>query len=125
MCPKDGGLFLPAGVESAQVPLFSLLRAKVGQCLPLLILAPVLIYLVVVPLALLLLSSFRPEGLPLNSGFTLANYVDAYLGPDFLPLLKNTVFFAIGATVTALTLGSVMAWLTERTDLPARGTVRA
>jgi len=85
----------------------------------------VLIYLVVVPLLLLLLSSFRPEGLPLNSGFTLANYAEAYLGPDFLPLLWNTVSFAIGATLTALAFGTVLAWLAERTDLPARAMVRA
>ena len=37
-----------------------------------------------------------------------------------LGLLGNTVLLTVGVTVTALTLGTVTAWLTTKTDIPGR-----
>ena len=37
--------------------------------------------------------------------------------PGVLPLLRNTVVLVVGSTVIAVAVGSVFAWLTERTDL--------
>jgi iron(III) transport system permease protein len=85
----------------------------------------VLSYLVLVPLVLMILSSFRPGGFPLDPGFTLANYRAAYGDPGFPALLWSTLVFGIGSSVLALALGTSLAWLVERTDMPWRATVRA
>jgi iron(III) transport system permease protein len=84
----------------------------------------VLGYLVLVPLALMILSSFRPGGFPLDPGFTLANYRAAYGDSGFPALLGSTLVFGIGSTLLALVLGTGLAWLVERTDMPGRATVR-
>jgi iron(III) transport system permease protein len=84
----------------------------------------VLLYLVLVPLALMILSSFRPGGFPLDPGFTLAHYRAAYSDAGFPALLWSTLVFGAGSTVLALALGTGLAWLVERTDMPGRATIR-
>jgi len=91
--------------------------------LPLGLLA-LLLYLVAVPLALLLVSSFKPTGLPFDEGFSLQNFAIVYGDAGFYALLRNTLTFALGCTVCALVVGGVLAWLVERTDLPFRATAR-
>lgn len=93
--------------------------------LPTLLLGGILVYLVVVPLALMVISSFRPSGLPLDPGWTLANYSRTYSDPNFYKMVWTTTQFAFGSTVGALTIGVFVAWLVERTDLPLKGLVRA
>jgi len=83
-----------------------------------------LLYLVAVPLALLLVSSFKPTGLPLDAGWSLQNFDLVYGDAGFYTLLRNTLTFALGCTVCALAVGGVLAWLVERTDLPFRATAR-
>ncbi|MCZ8146952.1 MAG: hypothetical protein O9325_03735, partial [Roseomonas sp.] len=92
--------------------------------LALLPLGLLLAYLAVVPLVLLGLASFKPEGFLDDEGWTLANWRAVYLGRDLWPMLANTVVFAVGSTGAALVLGTLLAWLVERTDLPGRGLVR-
>ncbi|MCC7168147.1 MAG: hypothetical protein IT565_11320, partial [Rhodospirillales bacterium] len=70
-----------------------------------------LAYLVVVPAALLIVSSLKPDGFPLTPGFTLANFAKVYGTRAFWSLLGNTAFFAIGSMLVALALGIVLAWL--------------
>ena len=98
---------------------------RIRRWTPFLLMGSVLGYLILVPLILLVVASFKPEGLILDPGFTLKNYVEIYTGVDFLPLLGSTVLFALGATATALFFGISLAWLVERTDLPCRGLIRA
>jgi iron(III) transport system permease protein len=92
--------------------------------LALLPLGLLLAYLSVVPLVLLGLASLKPEGFLDDEGWTLDNWRAVYLGRDLWPLLVNTLVFALGSTATALVLGTLLAWLVERTDLPGRGLVR-
>lgn len=84
-----------------------------------------LAYLIVVPLALMAISSFRPGGFPLDPGWTFANYETVYGAANFPRLVRTTIVFAVGSTLMALTLGIALAWLIERTDLPLRGALRA
>ncbi|MGE0417009.1 MAG: ABC transporter permease [Acetobacteraceae bacterium] len=89
----------------------------------LIILAIVTLVLVVGPLIVLVHVSLLPaDTLPLSAGhLTLANYRDAFLAPDTLLLLRNTIAYAGGTVTLALLLAAGIAWLTERTDLPGRG----
>lgn len=79
-----------------------------------------LAYLVAVPLALLVVASFKPTGLPLDPGWSLEQYRLVYGDGQFYRLLADTLVFALGCTVGALCLGGTLAWLVERTDLPWR-----
>ena len=83
-----------------------------------------LTYLVLVPLTLVVLSSFRPGGFPFDPGFTLNNYVAAFGDPGFPALLRTTLLFALGSSLVALLLGVGLAWLVERSDLPGREALR-
>ncbi|MGI9625945.1 MAG: carbohydrate ABC transporter permease, partial [Longimicrobiales bacterium] len=77
----------------------------------------VLGYLVVVPLALLVLSSFKPDGFPTDPGWTLSNFRKAYGDPGFLRLLLTTLAFVVGSTALAVGVGGGLALLIERTDV--------
>lgn len=92
--------------------------------LALLPLGLLLAYLTVVPLVILGLASLKPEGFLDDEGWTLANWRAVYLGRELWPMLANTLVFALGSTAAALVLGTLLAWLVERTDLPGRGLVR-
>lgn len=83
-----------------------------------------LLYLVAVPLAMLLASSFKPTGLPLDPGWGLGNYRQVYGDKAFYALMAHTFEFSLGCTLGALLLGGVLAWITERTDLPYKAAAR-
>lgn len=81
----------------------------------------IVLYFTVAPLALLLVSSLKQGGLPGDRGLTLEHYVTTYTDPRTYTLLGSSLLFAAGTAVFALCLGLVLAWLLERTDMPARG----
>lgn len=92
--------------------------ARLTRHLPVVLLGLVLTYLVIVPLASLLVSSFRPSGFPLDEGWSLTNYAAGYGNAAFYELLWNTMLFAVGAMSVALSLAILLAWTLERTDVP-------
>lgn len=78
-----------------------------------------LLYLVAFPLTVLLLGSVSVEGEP-TKGLTLANYLETYSSPATYRLLANSVLYAFGSSLLALTLGTGLAWIIERTNTPGR-----
>lgn len=84
----------------------------------------VLSYLVMIPLGLLLVASFKPTGLPMDPGWSLMHFKAVYGDPGFYALVGNTTIFAVGCTVCALFIGGLLAWLVERTDLPYKAPAR-
>ncbi len=79
--------------------------------------ALLLLYLTVVPLAMLVFGSLRVEG---ADGLTLANYATAYSSSRTFRLLLNSLIFGAGTSVVAFTLGTSLAWIVERTNTPLR-----
>jgi len=78
--------------------------------------------LVLVPLAMLLLSSLhtgRP-GLP-GGEFSVKNYITAYSNPNTYIVLGRTFYFAGATTLVALIVGGFFAWLISRTNMPGHG----
>ncbi|MGZ5880908.1 MAG: iron ABC transporter permease, partial [Xanthobacteraceae bacterium] len=95
-----------------------------AQLVPVLLLGALLAWLVLVPLAVLVVSAFKPSGLLRDPGFTLTHVIETYSDPQFWRLVGATLQFAAGSTAVALVLGGALAWLVERTDLPAPTLVR-
>jgi iron(III) transport system permease protein len=81
--------------------------------------------LTLLPLAVLLIGSLRPDGLPSTPGWTLDHYIQVWGAAYDWRLLGNTLMFAVGSTLLAVVLATILSWLLERTDLPARRLFRA
>ncbi|MBI2985246.1 MAG: iron ABC transporter permease [Deltaproteobacteria bacterium] len=80
-------------------------------------------YLVVPPLALLLISTFRStaDRLPFEPGpWILSNYATVFTSSETYFLFQNSLLYALCTVLSALTIAVVLVWLIERTDLPGR-----
>src|SRR2546425_7057043 len=82
--------------------------------------AGVLIYLAVLPLFMLLLGSFQVEVAPREFITSLKNYKEAYASQHTYSTFVNSLIFAGGASLLAFALGTILAWLVERTNPPLR-----
>lgn len=82
--------------------------------------ALLLIYLAVLPVFVLLLGSFEKELAPREFAWTLQNYLAAYASQYTYSTFKNSAVFAAGSGALAFALGTVLAWLVERTNTPFR-----
>lgn len=78
------------------------------------------------PLFVLAMTSFAPPGTLslLDWAFTLENYRDVISRPNTGEVFVNTVLFAAGSVTIGVALAVVMAFLTERTDMPLRTAIR-
>src|SRR6266478_4946147 len=80
------------------------------------------LYLGVVPLGFLLWQSFfTPQTAAKAAVLTLGNYRQAYGSPDTWILFWNSLRFAIGAALLAFCIGTLLAWMNERTNTPFKG----
>ena len=89
--------------------------------LPMTVLLLVVGFLVLTPLALMILNSFqiaRP-GQPIVWG--LEGWVKAFSTPGIIKAMTNTFTLAITRQAIALLVGAFFAWLVARTDLPMKG----
>ncbi|MEW6673576.1 MAG: iron ABC transporter permease [Thermodesulfobacteriota bacterium] len=78
--------------------------------------------LVLVPMGMLIYSSFRTgrPGMP-GGEFSLINYVDAYSNIQTYITIGRSLYFATVVTAVTLLIGGFFAWLIERTNMPGRG----
>ena len=70
-------------------------------------------YLTLVPLSFLLWSTFVDSGAP-----TLEFFHDAYRTANLAEMALNSLWFAIGSATLAVSVGTTLAYLTVRTDMP-------
>jgi iron(III) transport system permease protein len=85
----------------------------------------VVVALVVGPFFPLVYSSLRSKPIYLPGGtFTLDAYRTLFADPLFWQAVRNTVSFALGATVLAVVGGTALAILCARTNLPGRKAYR-
>src|SRR5688500_8381303 len=76
-------------------------------------------YIAVIPLGFLLWQSFRtPQTATVDAVFTLGNYAAAYGSAETLRLFWTSVQFAAGTSILAFVLGTLLAWMNERTNTP-------
>ncbi|TAM58536.1 iron ABC transporter permease [bacterium] len=84
--------------------------------------AAVLIFMVVVPLLWLVYTSIQPES---GRGLTFANYLTVFTQRFYLEPIRNSMILALSVALIAAAVGTPLAWLVTRSDMPARGLVRA
>ena len=82
-------------------------------------LAIILLYLTGYPLVMLILGSFGVDG-EILKGFTLQHYADVYGSARTYSLLLNSIVYSLGVGLLALSLGTGVAWVVERTNTPLR-----
>jgi len=78
--------------------------------------------LVIVPLGWLFFISLQRVD---TGAFTLANYVEAFSNSIYLRPIVNSIILAVSVATIAALLGTPLAWLIARTDMPGRKWVRA
>jgi iron(III) transport system permease protein len=88
------------------------------------------IYLISAPLAMLLAAAFRgpDDMLPFEQGavWTWENLVAVYGDRAlYVSVIPNTLIFTAGAVALGFATAFILAWLTERCDLPFRNTIFA
>lgn len=89
-----------------------------------LLLIAILALLVLPPVVYLVTTSFFTTGARGNfETFTFDNYLSLIGGSQFWTSLLNTMIYASGSVVFAMSLGVVMAWIVERTNTPGRGAI--
>ncbi|HEY2532319.1 MAG TPA: iron ABC transporter permease [Xanthobacteraceae bacterium] len=75
-------------------------------------------WLVLVPIAALLLTAFTEDtGLGFGA-WTLDNFTEAYGSEHILKLVANSLIYAMGTAAATLVMGGFVAWVVERTDAP-------
>ena len=79
--------------------------------------ALLLLMLTALPLAMLAIGSLQVEG---TEGITLANYASVYGDPRTYRLLQNSFIYALGTSLLAIVLGTALAYIVERTNVPFR-----
>ena len=95
-----------------------------GQSIGVGFLTLLLIWLIMVPLAVVIWGAFR-DGQPGQAGeYTLIKFVAAYQG-TLIQTIGNTLVFALGSAFLCLAIGTFLAWVTERTDAPWRPLIYA
>jgi iron(III) transport system permease protein len=90
------------------------------QTLIILVVVVTIAYLAIVPLGYLLWGTFFDE-----QGFTLRFFDQAYARFPLTDLLANSFTFAIGSTTISVILGTSLAYLQARTDVPFKRLVFA
>jgi iron(III) transport system permease protein len=86
----------------------------------------VVAWLALLPLFFLVWQSFMTPLAPdMPARFTLSNYVNVYTSSETFRLLGNSVLFAAGAASLSLVLGTALAWMNERTNVPFKSLIYA
>lgn len=77
-------------------------------------------YLVLSPIIMLIYGAFRTAPPMAEGGFTLDNF-GVILSGNYLNALWNTIAVGVGTAVGCTVVGTLLAWLVFRTDMPGRG----
>src|SRR6185437_13285968 len=84
------------------------------------VLLAILAVLVLVPLVLIVWQSLTDAPPGEGAAFTFQKITQAYGTASILTPIRNSAEFAIGSTVVAFVIGTGLAYLTERTNVPFR-----
>src|SRR5580704_5269428 len=98
------------------------LRPLPGAIWPWLVLLAVAL-MVATPLTFLVLGRFSTSNIPGRFSLTtlgLDNYRQVWLDPDTYAVFGDTLIYVGGAASFSIVVAGILAWLTERTNMPGR-----
>lgn len=98
---------------------FPVLRWLRANALYIVVIALVL-FLVIVPISRLIISSFQLGHPAFPDGWSVQNYEAAFTAENFYVTLARTFWIAGAGTAISISLAVLLAWLVERTDMPFR-----
>ncbi|HEX9443397.1 MAG TPA: iron ABC transporter permease [Candidatus Binatia bacterium] len=78
------------------------------------------VFLMLLPIGAIFLTSLHND-----AGWTLRNYLEVFTEEAYLKAIWNTVILSFWVGLLAVLIGSLLAWLVTRTDLPFKRTIRA
>jgi iron(III) transport system permease protein len=87
-------------------------------------LTAIVIALILVPIGILLVTSFLSEPLGSKGVFTFGNYPQAVTQPGTAKLVENTLIYTLGASAVAIAIGSFLAWAATFAAMPGRRVLR-
>lgn len=99
---------------------FLRVRNWVRNNLLMLLVIAVVLFLVLVPVTRLLITSFQIGHPAFPEGWSISNYTSAFSTPNFYESLGRTFWVAGLGTSLSLVFAVLVAWLVERTDMPFR-----
>ena len=79
-----------------------------------------LVFLMLLPLGWIFVASLQTE-----AGWSASGYTQVFTEKAFLKAIWNTLIISFWVGVIAVVIGSLLAWLVTRTDLPLKRTIRA
>jgi iron(III) transport system permease protein len=100
------------------------MRARVARIRPWPWIVFSLVFLAVMtPLTFLVLGSLSKASIPTEfdlTKLTFSNYTTVWLDPATYTVFANTFIYVTGATIFGIAVAAVLAWLTERTNIPGK-----
>ncbi len=78
----------------------------------------VVAYLAIVPLWFLIQGTFFDST---TNAFTFSGFQRAYTDPQAFEMIRNSIWFAVGSAALSLVVGTALAFLNVRTDVPFKG----
>jgi iron(III) transport system permease protein len=78
--------------------------------------------LVLLPLLWIAASSLQSDT---TSSWTLTNYVEGFSKAIYLEPIRNSLLIAAVVALSAVVVGTLLAWAVSRTDMPGRGLIRS
>lgn len=102
-------------VTSAEAPAAWRRFIPTPKALILGVVALVVAYLAIVPLWFLVQGTFLDQN---TNAFTLGGFTRAYTDDQALEMMGNSIWFAIGSALLSLVVGTALAFLNVRTDVP-------
>ncbi len=82
------------------------------------VVAVVVAYLAIVPLWFLVMGTFFDST---TNAFTFSGFQRAYTDPQAFEMIRNSIWFAVGSAALSLVVGTALAFLNVRTDVPFKG----
>jgi iron(III) transport system permease protein len=87
-------------------------------------LTAIVIGLIIVPIGVLLVTSFLSEPLGSQGAFTFRNYPQALTQPGTAKLVEDTLIYTLGASAVAMAIGGFLAWAVTFAAMPGRRVLR-
>jgi len=95
-------------------------RSVTWRHVALFVITGIVLYLTLVPLAVILFGTFTNGPPGSHAAFTLRNYARAFGNPELLYSGIHSIIFAVASGIIAFVVGGFLAWVTERTNTPLK-----